>query len=548
MQPGRNSCTLAAAVKTAALAALLSGALAALPGGAGAADPNAITDPDYPFQWPLNNVGQTFPPNCETDPSNGFCRTATADADIDWAEAYAAGATGAGVVIALGSPCVASGGTCGSMGPTVSCDHPDLVGRLWVNPGESGGGKETNGVDDDGNGFVDDVHGANLDSGDGNVCLSGTSENHDTDVARLAVASVDGTGAVGVAPEAQLMLVAGWADAANETFFENGGALDYAEQNGARVMIVPYAGFGGPIASSGACANVADPPGPGIKRDDILAASAVLVVWGFPNEYPGCDPSAVGLMPTDHGDFAFANPPNSNGSPPSPFMDLAAPGDRAWIRNLALSWAIPVVGGVSALALQHNPGLTRAELLARLRDGADKVGSTPYDGNGWNDTYGYGRLNAYETVLLGDLDSDGVDGDGDGSGVAGDAVCPSGQSAGCDDSCPFDADSSQQNDDADLLGNVCDNCAGVTNPGQEDAGGLFGPVADGVGDACQCGDASGDGQVDAADVSAAQLCMLGTGPCLATCDADASGACDAGDPPSLESALAGSGSLGCILP
>ena len=41
----------------------------------------------------------------------------------------------------------------------VDFSHPDLAAQAWTNPGESGGGKETNGVDDDGNGYIDDVHG-----------------------------------------------------------------------------------------------------------------------------------------------------------------------------------------------------------------------------------------------------------------------------------------------------------------------------------------------------------------------------------------------------
>ena len=37
--------------------------------------------------------------------------------------------------------------------------HPDLAGAIWTNPGETGGGKETNGLDDDSNGKVDDWRG-----------------------------------------------------------------------------------------------------------------------------------------------------------------------------------------------------------------------------------------------------------------------------------------------------------------------------------------------------------------------------------------------------
>lgn len=44
--------------------------------------------------------------------------------------------------------------------------HEDLAGNMWCNPGESGDGKETNGVDDDGNGYVDDVFGIDVVDGD----------------------------------------------------------------------------------------------------------------------------------------------------------------------------------------------------------------------------------------------------------------------------------------------------------------------------------------------------------------------------------------------
>ena len=49
----------------------------------------------------------------------------------------------------------------------VDYTHPDLAANMWTNPGESGGGRETNGIDDDGNGYVDDVHGWDFVDNDG---------------------------------------------------------------------------------------------------------------------------------------------------------------------------------------------------------------------------------------------------------------------------------------------------------------------------------------------------------------------------------------------
>ena len=91
-------------------------------------------DPLFGDQWPLENSGQTG---------------GTSDADIDAPEAWGLERGDASVVVAI-----IDGG--------IDLDHPDLASQLWVNSGETPG----NGLDDDGNGFVDDVHGWDFASGD----------------------------------------------------------------------------------------------------------------------------------------------------------------------------------------------------------------------------------------------------------------------------------------------------------------------------------------------------------------------------------------------
>ena len=66
------------------------------------------------------------------------------------------------------------------------------------------------------------------------------------------------------------------------------------------------------------------------------------------------------------------------------------------------------------------------------------------------------------------------------------------------------ASASAQDSDSDGVPDASDNCVHVSNPGQEDAGGLLGPPADGIGDACQCGDLNDDGQVDLLDAATYQ--------------------------------------------
>jgi hypothetical protein len=99
--------------------------------------------------------------------------------------------------------------------------------------------------------------------------------------------------------------------------------------------------------------------------------------------------------------------------------------------------------------------------------------------------------------------------------------------------------------DGDGVPDDVDNCPSVPNPGQEDDGGLLGPEPDGTGNACQCGDLSGNGAVDAGDLSAVQLCLAGAGTCGPLCDADGNSLCEAADLTTLEAALVGAGALVC---
>ena len=91
----------------------------------------APNDTRFSEQWGLHNSGQTG---------------GTADADINAPAIWYATIGSASTVVAV-------------IDTGVDYLHPDLNANIWRNPGESGGGKESNGADDDSNGFVDDVYG-----------------------------------------------------------------------------------------------------------------------------------------------------------------------------------------------------------------------------------------------------------------------------------------------------------------------------------------------------------------------------------------------------
>jgi uncharacterized delta-60 repeat protein len=119
----------------------------------------------------------------------------------------------------------------------IAADHADLGPGLWTNPGESGGGRESNGLDDDDNGFVDDVHGWDFHDRDG---VMEETTGHGTHVAGIAAAHANnGAGVAGVVPAGRVMPVRVFWVYHGEAVawgFELAMALSYAADNGARVI------------------------------------------------------------------------------------------------------------------------------------------------------------------------------------------------------------------------------------------------------------------------------------------------------------------------
>ena len=221
----------------------------------------------------------------------------------------------------------------------VAYKHPDLVGNAWRNPGDP-----VNGADDDGDGFIDDVFGADFFSNDSNPDDDG---GHGTHVAGIIGAQGNNAlGVTGVNWDVNLMALKFLDENGEGNTADAANAIDYAVAHGARVV---NASWGGPSFSQALYGS--------IKR---AGERGTLVVAAAGNEGVNADvrpdypaafdlPNIVSVAATDRADrlLDFSNYGAKS-------VDLAAPGDdiystvptayrpeRATPRSAAPRWRRP---------------------------------------------------------------------------------------------------------------------------------------------------------------------------------------------------------------
>jgi subtilisin family serine protease len=242
----------------------------------------------------------------------------------------------------------------------IDLSNPDLAGNVWTNPGEVPG----NAVDDDGNGFIDDVHGADTVGWDGDPT---DGLGHGTAVASVIAARGDnGFGLSGMAWDAQVMPVkvlhdGGWGTTATMV-----AGLDYALDEGARIVNMSLNGSARSQALDEA-----------IQRAE---ARGVLVVTSAGNDgrnrdrvpsYPASErsPSVITVASADR---AGALAPGSAFGRST--VDIAAPGDQIltsdlggrFTRRSGTSFAAAYVTGAAALLAAAHPDASATSLRAAL--------------------------------------------------------------------------------------------------------------------------------------------------------------------------------------
>jgi subtilisin family serine protease len=244
-----------------------------------------------------------------------------------------------------------------------SVGHPDLAPRLWTNRDERAG----NGMDDDRNGYVDDVHGVDLTTTRTGQNLSDP-VGHGTHVAGIVAAAANGRGVVGAAFRTQIMVVRVLDRRGRGTTDGVAEGIRYAARNGAKVINLS---LGGPDTSP--------------ALNDAIAqanASGALVTAAAGNEGRNVDrraqfPASIG-GPNLVGVAATAPPDGRRLADFSNYgrrtIQLAAPGEEVlstagrggYALRSGTSMAAPHAAGVAALMAAVKRDATASDLRTQL--------------------------------------------------------------------------------------------------------------------------------------------------------------------------------------
>lgn len=282
----------------------------------------------------------------------------------------------------------------------VDTGHPDLVAKIWRNDAEI----PLNGLDDDGNGFIDDVKGWDFGVGDNDPDPQATIDSsgidvgfHGTFCAGIAAAATNnGDGIAGASWESRIMPLKISEPDGDITTEAIGGAFLYALDQGASIISMSF----GAHADTGAASG--EVPAFFESLVGMATAQGTLCVASAGNEsdsvfvYPAATGDVLSVAATDF------NNERASFSNWGPWVDLAAPGSLMWstiCRNytfnsinqllyiLAFGWdgvnpymygdgtsfAAPLVAGVAGLVRARYPSLTPAQVRQHLVSTGDAI-------------------------------------------------------------------------------------------------------------------------------------------------------------------------------
>lgn len=338
-------------------------------GGVQIVTPN---DTYFNRQWGFNNNGT-------------FDAQSITDADVDLVESWGITTGNTNTIV-----CILDGG--------INLSHPEFSGRLWVNTLEIA----NNNIDDDSNGYIDDVNGWDWAYNDKDPS---DDYGHGTNVAGILGAnSNNNIGYAGVNWNCKLM-VGKILDNTNSGFYSWWiSGIYYAVSKGAKVINMSVGGSGFSQAMKDACDFA--------YNNNVTILACMMNTNNNTTYYPAGYSSTIAIGATTTNDYRAMPFPwsSTSGSNYGLHIDVVAPGNFIYglshnsNTNYNSYWsgtsqATPLVAGIVSLMYGLKPNLTVASVRSILRNTAqDLVGKPTEDVPGFDQYMGYGRVNAMSAL------------------------------------------------------------------------------------------------------------------------------------------------------
>ncbi len=271
-------------------------------------------------------------------------------------------------------------------------EHIDLIDNIWTNQAEANG---SIGIDDDANGYVDDIHGwdfANDDNNPTNQPTNLVAYYHGTVTAGLASARTNNaTQVTGASWNCTIMPLKHGRDNVERSIYNWENGAIYAAENGADVINLSFGSFREPSQSAQDVIDYVYGLGA------VVVASAGNELNSDPNHYPSGYHNVLSVTWINNADYLTTD------SPYGLSVDVAAPGvqllstspNDETLRMSGSSSAAPIVSGLAALIKSQHPDWGPTEIMRQIFLTADNIDNLnpQYAGK-----LGSGRINAYRAV------------------------------------------------------------------------------------------------------------------------------------------------------
>lgn len=318
-------------------------------------------DPGYSLLWGMHNTGQTG---------------GTVDVDIDAPEAWGITTGSSSMVIAV----VDTG---------VDYTHPDLAANIWTNAADP-----VNGVDDDGNGFIDDYRGWDFYNDDNDPM---DDRGHGTHCAgTIAAVGNNGVGVVGVNWQAKIMPLKflgsdGLGSSSNAI-----KAVLYANKMGAKIISNSWGGseFSQALKDAIDASPAVVVCSAGNGGSDVIGDDNDITPQ-YPSSFTSSNIIAVASITDTNARSEFSNWGLTS-------VDLAAPGSQIgstypgnqYVYLSGTSMAAPHVSGIAGLLMARDPSLSNLQVINRILTTTDPV--PDFAGK----TVTGGRVNAFRALSV----------------------------------------------------------------------------------------------------------------------------------------------------